>query len=405
MKITKKAVAGRLERDDIRIEVEPGRGRKIELKSSIGQMFGDRIRVDIESELDRLGVRSVKLTAEDDGALNYIIAARVESAIVAASGKKTAPKIATREIKVIPDRLRRSRLYLPGNTPHLFINARLFGADMLLLDLEDSVPPAEKEASRYVVRNTLLAVDFGDSEVAVRINPLSSPFGIDDLEVIVPGGPELIVLPKAESAADIERLKSEIFRIQNDAGTDFDIGIVPLIESAKGVINAAEIASVEGVIMLAFGAEDFTKDIGAERTRDGKEQFVARSQIILAAKAFGKMASDTVFSDLADTDGLIASTTEAKALGFDGRGLIHPAQIEPVHKVFAPTEDELIYAVKVIEAADKAERSGSGVVALGRKMIDPPVVARARRQLALAEKIGIEIPEIGEEKEERITNL
>lgn len=396
MKIKKEAHAGRIERGDLRVTVSPGNGRNVEIKSSIGNMYGDRILADCTAELDRLDVRDVNVLIEDDGGLTYVISARVEAAVVAASEERSPHKISSRKVVLQPERLRRSRLYIPGNNPALFPNAWLFGADMLLLDLEDSVPPAEKFATRYLVRNALIDTNFGESEIAVRINPLSSPFGIDDLEIIVPAGPEIIVLPKAESADDVNTLKSEIARIQKEAGTDFHIGIVPIIESALGVIKASEIASVEGVVALAFGAEDFTKDIGAERTKDAKEQFVARSTVVLAAKAYGKMASDTVFSDLSDEEGLIRATEEAKTLGFDGRGLIHPGQVEIVHKVFAPSEDELVYAVRVINAAEEAEKKGSGVVALGRKMIDPPVVARARRILALAEKMKMEIPTIEE---------
>jgi len=396
MKIKKEAHAGRIERGDLRVTVSPGTGRNIEIKSSIGNMYGDRILADCTAELDRLDVSDANVLIEDDGGLTYVISARVEAAVVAASEEISPHKVSNRKVVLQPERLRRSRLYIPGNNPALFPNAWLFGADMLLLDLEDSVPPAEKFATRYLVRNALIDTNFGESEIAVRINPLSSPFGIDDLEIIVPAGPEIIVLPKAESADDVNSLKGEIARIQKEAGTDFHIGIVPIIESALGVIKASEIASVEGVVALAFGAEDFTKDIGAERTKDAKEQFVARSTVVLAAKAYGKMASDTVFSDLSDEEGLIRATEEAKTLGFDGRGLIHPGQVEIVHKVFAPAEDDLVYAVRVIKAAEEAEKKGSGVVALGRKMIDPPVVARARRILNLAEKIKMEIPTIEE---------
>ncbi len=396
MEIKKTVQVGRLERGDLRVTISPGKGRNIEIKSSISTMYGDRIREDCVAELDRLEVNNADVLIEDDGGLTYVISARVEAAVIGASGTKSTYKTSNKEIKYEPERLRRSRLYIPGNNPALFPNAWLFGADMLLLDLEDSVPPSEKFGTRYLVRNAILGTNFGDAELAVRINPLSSPYGMDDLDVIIPAGPEIIVLPKAESAEDIRKLKEKISRIQAEAGTDFDIGIIPIIESALGVIKAPEIAAEEGVVMLAFGAEDFTKDIGAERSRGGKEQFVARSSIVLAAKAYGKMASDTVFSDLSDDEGLLESTKEAKVLGFDGRGLIHPGQIEIVHKIFAPTREELVYAVRVITAAEEAESKGSGVVALGRKMIDPPVVARARRTLELARKMNLEIPEIEE---------
>jgi len=141
--------------------------------------------------------------------------------------------------------------------------------------------------------------------------------------------------------------------------------------------------------VLAFGAEDFTRDIGAARSREGKETFVARSLVVMGAKAAGIQASDTVWSDIEDVEGLRASTEEAKALGFDGKGAIHPSQIEVINEVFTPTTEEIEYAKKVIEAFEEAKRKGSAVVALGRKMIDPPVVKRAERIIRIAQKLGL----------------
>jgi len=397
MEIIRESSVGRKESGDTHISVSPSKNLSLEIRSSVERLYGDKLKREIENELERLGVDNGAFLVEDDGALKYITEARLEAAIVAATDDKIPYRKAETNHAFDIERLRRSRLYIPGNNPRLFQNAWLYGADMLLLDLEDSVTPSQKFSTRYLVRNTLLSLKFGQSETAVRINPVSSPFGLDDLKVIVPAGPEIIVLPKAESAQDIHDLKLEISRIQQDAGTDHKIGIVPIIESAMGIIRAEEIASVEGVIMLAFGAEDYTRDIGAERTRNGKEHFVARCNLVTAAKAHAKLVSDTVFSDFADKEGLINSTREARELGFDGKGLIHPSQIEPVHKVFTPDQSELLFAVKAIAAAEEAERNGSGVIAIGRKMIDQPIVERARRQLKLAEKMGIEIPEIDKE--------
>ncbi len=392
MKIIDEGVAGRAGKGDIQVTVKPAEKRSIDLRSSIERLFGDNIRREIDAELDRLGVNGVALTAIDDGVLDYVIAARVEAAIAAATSEPTPYRPSERAFEFDPGRLHRSRLYVPGNNPSLSVNAWLFGADMILFDLEDSVPPSEKQASRYLVRNTLLVRRLGESEAAVRINSLSGDYGIDDLEVVVPSGPEVIALPKAESAADIELLKSEIVRIQAAAGTNHKIGIMPIIESAIGVVKAPEIAAVDGVVMLTFGAEDFTKDIGTARTREGKEHFVARCNIVCAAKAYGRFVSDTVYSDFGDIDGLIASTEESKSIGFDGRGLIHPLQVEPVHEVFAPNNDELLYAVRVVRAAEEAEKAGVGAISIGSKMIDPPIVARARGLIAIAVRSGIPLP-------------
>ena len=286
------------------------------------------------------------------------------------------------------DKLRRSRLYMPGNNPYLSQNAFLFGADCIILDLEDSVPPSEKFSSRILVRNILKNVDFGDAEKTVRINPLSSPFGRDDIEEIVPAKPDAIFIPKAETADDVRIVDEIVAEIKAKYSIDKEIFYMPIIESAKGVWNAFEIASAtENVVLLAFGAEDFTRDIGAQRTRDGREQFVARSLVVLGAKAAGVQASDTVWSDIEDVEGLRKSTIEAKELGFDGKGAIHPSQVDIINEIFSPTPDEIEYAKKVIAAFEEAKARGDGVIAIGRKMIDAPIVARAQRIIKMARKI------------------
>jgi len=288
------------------------------------------------------------------------------------------------------DRIRRSRLYMPGNNPYLSQNAFLFGADCIILDLEDSVPPAEKFATRILVREILKNVDFADTEKTVRINPISSPYGRADLEEIIPALPDGIFIPKAETADDVRVVDEIVQEIKAKHGIDKEIYYMPIIESARGVWNAYEIASASPrVVMVAFGAEDFTRDIGAQRTREGREQFVARSMVVLGAKAAGVQASDTVWSDIDDVEGLRASAQEARELGFDGKGAIHPSQVKVINEVFSPTPEEIEYARKVVAAFEEAQKRGSAVVALGRKMIDPPVVARAQRILRMAEKMGL----------------
>ncbi len=285
-------------------------------------------------------------------------------------------------------KLRRSRLYMPGNNPYLSQNAFLFGADCIILDLEDSVPPSEKFDTRILVREILRNVDFGGTEKTVRINQMSSPYGRDDLEEIIPALPDAIFIPKAETADDVRIVDEIVAEIKAKHKIDKEIFYMPIIESAKGVWNAFDIASAsENVVLLAFGAEDFTRDIGAQRTREGKEQFVARSMVVLGAKAAGVQASDTVWSDIEDVEGLRNSTIEAKELGFDGKGAIHPSQVDIINEIFSPTPDEIEYAKKVIAAFEEAKSRGDGVIAIGRKMIDAPVVARAQRILEMAEKI------------------
>jgi citrate lyase subunit beta/citryl-CoA lyase len=270
------------------------------------------------------------------------------------------------------------------------LNAGLFGADEIILDLEDSVAPAEKDAARVLVRNTLLAVDFGEAERLVRINPLETEYGKADIEMIVPAAPDMLLIPKCNEAKDIREVEALVAGLQKKHGIDHEILFMPLIETAKGVLNAYEIATSSGrIAAMCWGAEDLSADLGVERTKEGRESFVSRGLIVLAAKAAGVQALDTVFSDIRDTAGLIESTKEAVALGFEGKGVIHPGQIEPIHNVFAPTAERIDYAKKIVAAIESARAKGSGVAALGSKMIDAPIEARARKILSLAEALGL----------------
>jgi len=268
----------------------------------------------------------------------------------------------------------------------------LFGADVIILDLEDAVSQNEKIDARFLVRNALGILDFGDAEVMVRINPFSNG-GEEDLRVVLPALPDAIMLPKTNGAKDIEKLDAliELFEKANSV-LGGQIKLFPLIETAEGVLNAFAIAKAsKRNVMLTFGAEDFTADIGVKKSKDGKELLLAKQQVVLAAKATGIQASDTVYSDFEDIEGLIRDTESSKSIGFDGRGVIHPLQIEHIHKVYMPTEEEIGYARKVVAALEEAEKKGTGVASLGSKMIDAPVAKRAKRVLKLAEKYKMEI--------------
>jgi citrate lyase subunit beta/citryl-CoA lyase len=265
------------------------------------------------------------------------------------------------------------------------INAELFTPDGVILDLEDAVGPKQKAEARFLVRNALRAVSFGRSERMVRINQI--PQGLKDLEYVIPHGVQTILIPKAEKAADVLAVVDRIEQL-----TDRSINLMPILESALGIENAFAIASAHPwVAALAFGAEDFTRDIGASRTDEGKESFVARSKVVLAARAAGVQPIDTVYSDVGNDEGLLNDTREAISLGFDGKGCIHPRQIKLIHEAYKPSSSEVAYVLKVKEAMGEAEASGNNVIAVGRKMIDPPVVARALRTLKLAQFYGMKI--------------
>ena len=283
--------------------------------------------------------------------------------------------------------MRRSRLYLPGNEPKFFINAGLHKPDGVILDLEDSVAPSEKESARYLVRNALRSVDFYGCERMVRINQL--PFGIKDLEFVIPHSAQVILIPKCETAEQVIEVETEIIKLKDLNKIKHEIFLMPIIESALGVINSYNIASASKLnCALTIGLEDYTADIGTQRTDEGRESFFARSMVVNAAKAAGIQAIDTVYSDVGNMEGLRESVLEAKSLGFEGKGCIHPRQIQVVHEAFAPTEQEIEKAKRIVDAFKEAEKKGLGVVSLGSKMIDPPVVKRALKIMELINRLN-----------------
>jgi len=393
-----KARVGREAKEDLIVEMTPASAGAVEiqLNSTVGTFYGDRIHQVARQTLEQLGVRGVSVVLRDQGALDWVIQARVEAAAHQLFPEQTAGRSALParlegpQLVVARDRMRRSRLYLPGDQPDLMINAVLFSPDGVILDLEDAVAPAQKFAARYLVRNALRAVDFGAAEHMVRINQL--PRGLEDLADLVDQPVHTILLAKAERAGDVVAVAERIREL-----TERTIYLMPILESALGIENAYAIASADpSVVALAFGAEDFTRDIGAVRTDEGRESFVARSRLVLAARAAGVQPIDTVYSDVGNEEGLLAATREAIALGFDGKGCIHPRQIRTIHEAFRPGERDVAYALKVRRAMQQAEARGDGVISIGSKMIDPPVVARAMRVLKLAEFYNMDLEHLGE---------
>jgi len=387
---------GRDSKEDVLIKIEKAEGEEniIEIESSVKNLFGKHIKELILENLKKVEIPPLKVEVKDNGALDFVILARLEAGI-----KRLFPNLKFKflpeknfeyRIQSAKERTRRSRLYIPGNQPDLMINAYLFKPDGIILDLEDSVAPSEKGPALILTRNALMVLDFGEAERMVRINQL--PKGLFDLpEILETDGIDCILIPKAERGEDIAQVSQFIKEYLNKIGIIRKIWLMPIIESALGALKAYEIASsCPEVCAIAFGAEDFTKDIGAQRTREGRESFVARSLIVLGARAAGVQPIDTVFADVEDLEGLYNSVKEAQALGFEGKGSIHPRQIEIIHKGFKPTEEEFLWACKVKKAYEEAKEKGLGVVSLGTKMIDPPVVERALKVIKLGKIYGME---------------
>lgn len=368
-------------------EIKKSGGVKIELISKVKSMYGEAIRKTAEEMMKFFGIENALLCVEDSGSLPFVLTARIEAAVKKCFPQKKeeflSPIIPQNLYSVKRDRFRRSRLYIPGDQPRLIINAGLYKPDGIILDLEDAVAPPEKESARFIVRNALREVDFLGAERMVRINQL--PMGTKDLDFIIPHGVHTVLIPKCEDPEVVREVDAHIQSLRKQYKIKNEIYLMPIIESALGAIDAYKIAAASANnVALTIGLEDFTADIGAERTLEGRESFLARLQVVLAARATGIQPIDSVFSDVEDEEGLKVSVLEAKSLGFEGKGCIHPGQIKIVHEGFAPNEKEIERAKKISLALEEAQKRGSGVVALGSKMIDPPVVKRAERILRLA---------------------
>jgi citrate lyase subunit beta/citryl-CoA lyase len=383
--------------DDVRsdllvaVEVRQEGGRDLRFASKVKAMYGRSIERSVTEVLDALRVPHVAVTVDDQGALPWVIAARVEAALRRAgvTGGDARPTRTAPVTAASPkDRLRRSRLYLPGQESKFMVNAGLHRPDAVILDLEDSVHPAEKDSARLLVRNALRAVDFMGAERMVRVNPL--PLGLEDLAAIIPERPDLILLPKTESPDQVREVAARIRSIARRARLAAPVWLMPILESALGIERAFEIATAdETVAALTIGLEDYTADLGVTKTLDGAESLYARRRLVNAARAAGVQAIDSVFGDVGDLEGLNAWATRSRAMGFEGMGCIHPRQIEPIHAAFAPSGAELEKALKVVAAFEEAQAKGLAVVALGTRMVDPPVVRRAQRLVADARRAGL----------------
>ena len=287
--------------------------------------------------------------------------------------------------------MRRSMLFLPGNTPNMLINGAVLGSDAVILDLEDAVSPAEKDAARILVRNTIRYMDFQGCEIIVRINSTDTPFWKKDLDAVLPERPAVILLPKTNTAQDILTADGYITELEQKYGfAPNTVALMPLIETAMGVENAFAIASASPrVCALFLGAEDLTADLRTKRTKEGKEIEYARTRLVVAARAAGVDVYDTPFTDVNDDEGIEKDAAYAKALGFTGKSSISPRHVEVINRIFSPTEEEIDYAYEVMDTIRLAKEQGRGVVALRGKMIDAPIVARAEQTIAMAVEMGL----------------
>ena len=285
--------------------------------------------------------------------------------------------------------MRRSMLFIPGNNPKMMINCGYLPTDAIIFDLEDAVSPAEKDAARILVRNAIQSIDLTGIEIIIRINSVDTEYWKKDLDTVVACKPDLIMLPKSSSADDIERLALQLSLCEmKNWLPSGSIGILPLIETALGVENAYRIAAASPRVKAIFlGAEDLSADLRCKRTKEGSEILYARGRLVNAARAANVDVYDTPFTDVEDDEGMLADAKFAKSLGFTGKAAINPRHVSVINEVFSPTEAEIAYAHEVMDAIAEAKAKGLGAIALHGKMIDAPIVARARQTLDAAKQM------------------
>ncbi len=375
----------------VTLELKDSGGVLIEQKSKVEVLFGKANIELCEDILKFYGIKNAQLTLEDKGAVPLIIAARIEAAVkqlIDTDKEYLLDFIEENNYTSEKEQFRFSRLYLPGNTPSMMLNAGIHDPNGIILDLEDSVAFSKKKEAQLVVRNALRGINFYGAERMVRINQF--PKGLEDIKYLVPHNVHMLLVPKCEGAEQIKELEEKIEEIKKQHNIDRPVLLMPIIESALGVEKAFEIAAAsENVVALAIGLEDYTADLGTRRTNEAIESFYARTRLVNACKAARIQAIDSVFSDVGDMEALRENVKVSKGLGFEGMGCIHPRQIKVIHESFAPEPDEIEKAKKIVNAFIDATEKGLGVVSLGTKMIDPPVVKRAEKTISLAISLGL----------------
>jgi len=380
--------AGTGVKSDCRITYESGNA---ELQITfIGTESEGKVEEAVRKTAERLGVSRGKAEIENQGAAPFVASARFEAAVRKVLGNEfpglpSAPDIEPSG-RNIP---RRSRLYVPGNRPRFMEKALSSGADGVILDLEDSVSPERKFEARILVAHVLSNLGFGDMEVMVRIN--QGETAVDDIEWIVPQRVQHILIPKVETPDQVSTVKGLVRKVSESCGRKAAVWLMPIIESPLGVFNALDIArsAPEVTAAITLGLQDLSAEMGVTPTVEGTESFTARSLLVLAARAAGLQPIDTVYADVKNKEGLRESVKRAKALGFVGKGCIHPAQVPVINEGFMPGEAELDMARRIVTVMEQATASGLGAVTLGSKMIDPPVAKQAQVVVENAIRLGL----------------
>ena len=388
MQIEKSAMAGTLESSDVRVTVEPGaNGIELDIESSVMNQYGRAIQRTVLETLERLGVQSVRIQIVDQGALDCTIRARVECAVFRSAG------ISDMIPRPRPERfrLRRTMMFMNAQRPGLIKDAYIYGVDSIILDLEDAVAENQKDAARFSLYHALRSIDYGETEVLVRMNGLETPHWQEDIRVCVAGGADGVRIAKCESADDVKCIEEHVRAAEQEFGVEEGRTLLmAALESPKGILNAREICQAsDRMLGVAISGGDFRKSMHVRPVRSGIEINTARSLMLLAAREAGIQCFDTVFTALDDEEGFRAEVELDHAMGFDGKSLINPRQIAYVHQTFAPTPQEIATAELYVRSFEEQSKQGVGVYTVNGKMVDIPFIEDASRVIALAKACGV----------------
>ena len=365
----------------------PAAAPAIKVATAEASLGEDSIRKVAQQTLTALDAGDLSIRIEDNGAEPFTIMARIEAAVGRLRGAEMGaalpparPEIHCRSTR---DRIRRTRLFVPGSTPKFFAKAALCGPDAVILDLEDGVVPQEKDAARLLVRNALRTVDFRGAEKTVRINPL--PLGLEDIRFVVPHGVHALLLSKTEDPAEVVEIDCAVKQALKDHGQEGEVFLVPSIETARGGFRALEIAEASPrVAGLSLGLEDYVNDIGAEHTPERRESLWFTGQVLNAARAAGVQPLGSVYTDIQGLEGLACYAADFRNQGFEGLACIHPSQVPVINRAFSPSPQHVAKAQRIVDAFEQAAAEGTGAISVDGKLVDLPVVELARAVLRRA---------------------
>ncbi len=288
-------------------------------------------------------------------------------------------------------RLRRSMMFLNCQKPSLIKDPYIYGADTIILDLEDAVSENQKDAARFSLYHALREIDYKTCERMVRINALDTKFWLEDVRACVAGGADSIRIPKVEKKEDIHIVEKAVIAAEKEFGVEEGKTLImAAIESAKGVVNLAEICNASDRLLgVALSGGDYTKDLQTTISGTGVELNGARQLMVIHARAAGVQCFDTVYTDVANIQGFEEEVKLIKTMGFDGKSIVNPRQVNIAHKVFTPTEKEILFAEKVVREIDDKKAKGIGVFTVDGKMIDIAFYDGAKRTIDLAKASGV----------------